>query len=409
MKSANYAQAIGFLERLPQPKSWRLERMRALVEKAGIDFSGLKFIHVTGSNGKGSVCATLYSILREAHFSVGFYTSPHLVDWRERFALDGRTMSEKDFVRLLGKIKPFALQTKASQFEVLTAIALAWFSEKQPDYAVLEVGLGGRLDATNVVDAKFSAITSISLEHARQLGKTIAKIAREKSKIIKPDAVVVTPICGEALKVIKKECRAQNARLLKVPKPEKVSCDAEKTCFNSGGVRWCTSLLGFHQAENAATAVTLAKEIGISNGIIRKGLLKTEWAGRLQTLRKNPLVVLDGAHNPAGVQTLTKSFAKIFGLNPILVVGIMADKEWKKMAAVFAKGLKPSLVIATQPQNERSLKAEILAKEFSALKIQTITEKNVKKALKLGMKKAQELKKPVLVAGSLYAVWEVLA
>jgi len=385
--------------------------MQNLVKQARIEtgYSCTQFIHVTGSNGKGSVCAMLYSILRQAGFSVGVYTSPHLADWRERFLLDGKLISEKEFTRLLQKIKPYGLKSKASQFEILTAMALEWFAGKKPDFVVCEVGLGGRLDATNVVNAKYAAITSISLEHTRELGKTIGKIAWEKSKIIKPNAIVVTPNGGAALKVIEKECKAQNASLIRALKPNHIVCTQKGTTFILGSKKYKTSLLGFHQAENAANAIAIAKHMGISDNHIKRGLLNAKWPGRLQVFARKPLVVLDGAHNPAGIKVLVKSFAELFGTRPILVVGVLADKEWKKMARTLVSRLKPSLVIATEPDFERKLNAETLAKEFATLKAKVAVERNVKSAVQLAMEKSLETKKPVLVTGSLYVVGEALA
>ena len=405
----DYSQSIAFLERLPQPKSWRLERMRKLVKKAGINFEGLKFIHITGSNGKGSTAAMLYSILRQDGKSVALYSSPHLTDWRERFLLNGKIIPEKKFADLAGRVKKAALETKASQFEVLTAMALAWFEVEKPDWVVWEAGLGGRLDATNVVDARYAVLTPISLEHTEKLGKTISKIAWEKSKIIKRNSTAITPNDGIALREIEKECKRQNAKLVKVSKPPKVSCRNDGTEFEFQGRKWKTKLLGFHQAVNASTAITVAKEMGIGEKIIERGLLKAHWPGRMQVFSKKPLVVLDGAHNPAGVEALCHSFSRIFGLKPVLVVGIMKDKEWEKMAGIFSSALKPSLVIATQPKNERSLNARVLAKEFEKRGYKTFVEKNVRKAVETAMLKAVEGKKTVLVAGSLYLIGEVLA
>ena len=403
----SYSQAVSFLERLPVPQEWRLQRMRSLLRKAGIDFSRLRFVHVTGSNGKGSVCAMLYPILRAQGESVGVYTSPHLCDWRERFLLDGKLVSQAEFARLAERIKPAVVETRASQFEALTAMALLWFSERNPDWVVWEVGLGGRLDATNVADARFAAITSISLEHTDRLGGSVKKIAWEKSKVIKRGACVVTSNSGAALGAIKRECVKQKARLVKTKKPAGIVCTKTGTAFRYEKKYWHTSLLGFHQAENAVVAIALAKAMGLRGKAIAKGLAKAKWPGRMQVFSRKPLVVLDGAHNLAGVQALVKSFQKIFGAKPVLVVGIMKDKDWRAMARTLCM-LKPSLVIAARPAGERSLDAEILSAEFSRLGANAFAEKSVKGALKIAMEKALAKKKTVLVCGSLYTVGEVL-
>lgn len=381
--------------------------MRLLLKKAGIDFSRLRFVHVTGSNGKGSVCAMLYSILRAQGESVGVYTSPHLCDWCERFLLDGALVSQKEFARLAEKIKPAVIETRASQFEALTAMALLWFSKRNPDWVVWEVGLGGRLDATNVVDARFAAIMQISLEHTDRLGESVKKIAWEKSKIIKRGACVVTSNSGVALGEIKRECENQKARLVMAKKPAGITCTKTGTAFRYAGKAFRTSLLGFHQAENAAVAIELAREMGVRDKAVAKGLANAKWPGRLQVFCRKPLVVLDGAHNPAGVNALAKSFPKIFGAKPVLVVGIMKDKDWPAMARTLCR-LKPSLVIAAQPAGERSLNAEILSREFCRLGENAFAEKSVKGALGIAMEKALAEKKAVLVCGSLYTVGEVL-
>ncbi len=407
--SKEYAKATAFLESLPLPKDWTLERMRKLVEKAGIDYRGLKFVHVTGSNGKGSVCADVYSILRQAGFKAGAYTSPHLADWRERFLLNGKLISRKDFVRLAWRIKPHALKLGASQFEVLTAIALAWFSERKPDWVVWEAGLGGRLDATNVSDARYAIITSISLEHTEKLGNTVERIAQEKSKIIKRNATAITGSQGLALKEIQKECEAQKARLLRIGAPSRVSCNAKATKFSFRGREWSSSLLGFHQADNAALAIVFSQDLGISDKIIEKGLKNARWPGRMQVFSRRPLAVLDGAHNPAGVKSLCLSFKNIFGAKPIIVMGVMADKDWRKMTATIARELKPSLVIATAPAGERSLGEKVLAKRFASLGITSFAVKGVKNAFAIGLEKGLEEKKTVLAAGSLYVIGEILS
>lgn len=383
--------------------------MHKLVRESGVDYSRLKFVHVTGSNGKGSVCADVYSILRQAGFNAGAYTSPHLADWRERFLLNGKLISRKDFSRLVWRVKPHAMRLGASQFEVLTAMALAWFSERKPDWVVWEVGLGGRLDATNIVDARYAIITQVSLEHTEKLGKTIGKIAREKSKIIKRNATAITANQGLALKEIQKQCNSQKARLLKVGAPLKISCDAKATKFHSQGREWASSLLGFHQAWNASLAIAFAQDLGISAKAIEKGLRNARWPGRMQIFSRRPLAVLDGAHNPDGVESMCLSFKSIFGAKPIIVMGVMKDKDWMKMTATIARELKPLLVIATAPSGERSLDENILAKRFASLGVKSFAVSGVKKAFALGLEKGLEEKKGVLATGSLYVIGEILS
>ncbi len=413
--SAGYAAAVACIEKLPVPPEWRLGRMRKLLREAGISHSRLRFVHVTGSNGKGSVCAGIHSILRHSGFTVGLYTSPHLADWRERFVLDGKRISERDFARLLEKIERPARAVGASQFEVLTAMALAWFSERKPDWVVWEVGLGGRLDATNVVNAKHAVITSISLEHTDRLGNTLREITREKSKVIKRRAVVVTPNKGVALEVIAGECGAKKARLVRVPDPLRVSCTQKGTRFDYGGRRWKTSLLGFHQAVNASTAIAFARSAGIPDAAIAAGLKSVAWPGRMQVYSKKPLVVLDGGHNPAGISAMAESFVEIFGKSgkkPVVVMGVMKDKDWRKMVRLVARLLKPTLVVAVAPvsSGERSLAARKLADEFASLGVNATTSLGgIKKAVGYAKTVAREKRKAVLVTGSLYAVGEFLA
>jgi len=416
----NYAQALAFLNALPQPKHWKLERMKRLLSEARIT-PKFKAIHVTGTNGKGSVSAMLYAILRASGKKTAFYSSPHLVDWRERIEVDGKKISESEAVRILKKLLPVIEGMRKrgncpSFFEVTTAIAFEFFNLKRVEWAVVEVGLGGRLDATNVLQAKHAIITRVAVEHAEHLGETIEKIAREKAAILKPLAVVVTGCENEALGVVRKQSAKTKSKLLVLNENfsfDNVRASKEKTVFDFYGSVALqsleTRLLGSFQAHNAALAVAMALELGLPESAIRIGLLNAKWPVRLQIISRNPLVVLDGAHNPDGVQALVASFSEIFGVQPVLVVGVMKDKDWKKMAREFSL-LAPQAVVCTQAQNPRALQPKILAKEFSkyAEKKKLFVAKSVATAVGLAKKKAKG-KAIILVSGSLFVCGEALA
>lgn len=368
-----------------------LENIRILLKKLNNPEKSLKVIHVAGTNGKGSVCAMLSSILKEAGYKVGMYTSPHLKDFRERFLINNKKISKEDLVKYFKEIKPSI--TDQTFFEVITAMAFIYFKDKKIDFLVCEVGLGGRLDATNVVNPMISVITNIGLEHQEYLGETLEKIAFEKAGIIKRNKPVVTGAKGVAVKVIKRVAKEKDSRVYLDGKPIK---------------GFPLNLHGEFQLENASVAVETVKvlnrhyNLNIGLKTIKRGLLKTIWHGRLEFISKNVLV--DCAHNPDAINALKKELLRIRKRykNLYLIIGILKDKDYVTML----KKLAPMayLTILVKPKIPRALDPKILANY--ARKNYVIIE-DAKKALKYAKNTAKK-DDLILITGSIYVVGEVI-
>lgn len=294
-----------------------LNRIEHLLKKMGDPQLKFRSLHVAGTNGKGSTCAVMSSILKEAGYRVGLYTSPHLFDYTERIKVNGRDISHRSFLDGIKKVKRAAERMKEppTVFEVLTAVAFWCFAQQKVDYAVVEVGMGGRLDATNVITPLVSVITNIDYEHTEVLGKSLAKIAREKAGIIKTGVPVVTAESkSEPLQVMKRIAQREGSLLIAINRKQPAMS---------------SNLIGTHQRVNAACAVTALRVAGIkvSRKNIQDGLRKVLWPGRFQIIAEKPLIIVDGAHNPAGIKTLEVTicerfpgakFTIIFGCQEIL-------------------------------------------------------------------------------------------
>ena len=326
--------------------SFRLDRMRKLAGLLGSPQNDIKSIHVAGSKGKGSTSVFVQSVLKEAGFKTGLYTSPHLVSFRERIRINDSLISEEDLSRLLEKVRAAVdrLDDKPSFFEVYTAIAYLYFKENNVDFAVYEVGLGGRLDATNIIEPLVCAITPISYEHTNILGRTLKEIASEKAGIIKKDSIcVIAPQDKEALDAIKDILKKNNARSIIVGKDilfKELKAAEESERFSIFGLSdkypiLETKLLGSHQIVNAATAIGVIdglklRGITIPAKAIIDGIKNARWEGRLEVMSKRPLVILDGAQNKASASSLSIAIKKRFKYkNIILVLGISKDKDIK--------------------------------------------------------------------------------
>ncbi len=373
----NYSQTICYvynLERL----GWifGLGRIKLALKKLGRPQDSLRYIHMAGSNGKGSVAAMLTSILRQADHSVATYTSPHLVDVRERIMLNGRMISKPDFVRLAAKVK--ATKVKLTFFEFLTAMAFLYFSEKKPDFVVLEAGLGGRLDATNVIKPEIAIITKIALEHTDILGKTIEKIAGEKAGIIKLGCTVVTGANGAALGVIKQACKKKKCSLI-LAKP----------------VNYKLSLQGDFQKFNAGIAAAAARELGIENKHIKTGLAKTVWPGRLERFGN---VLVDCCHNPDGIRAMAHYVRSLKYKRLIIVFGCLADKDYRAMYKLLPK--YDTLILTKPSEVRRALEPSLISRKHKIIK-------NPVKAVKYAKSIAGK-GDLILVCGSIYLVGDVI-
>jgi len=372
-------------------KKWTLglDRIESLLKKLGNPEKKLKCIHVAGTNGKGSVCAMISSILIDAGYKVGMYTSPHLKRFNERIRINNKMISDKDIVKYYLKVKKHV--DGQSFFEITTAMAFLYFAEKNADFAVLETGLGGRLDATNVITPLVSIITNIGLEHTQFLGKTIKKIAYEKAGIIKNQVPVVTAAEGIALAAIKKISNEKNSKLYIVNK-KNANCRI--------------GLKGEFQKLNAAMAIksieALKNDYGvkIKKSSVKKGLLNAKWSGRFQFIGKNILV--DCAHNPHGFKVLIQEL-KNFNYNKlIMVLGFSDDKDINSISKIINP--LANKIILTKSSNERAAEPKAIKKYFNK---KSILINNPKKALNYAKKIATK-DDLVLVTGSIFLVGELM-
>ena len=376
-----------------------LERITYLLEKLGNPHLKFKSIHVAGTNGKGSTCAMTASILKEAGYKVGLYTSPHLFDYTERIKINGKDISRQELKEGIRRIKKEAEAIRRDNkeigqptiFEVLTAVAFWYFAKKKMDYVVAEVGLGGRLDATNVLTPQVSVITNIDLEHTEVLGKTLKKIAGEKAAIIKPGISVVTAeMKKEALAVITQRAKKNRSLLIGV-------IDEQEAMKRN--------LLGEHQKLNAACAIAAVRLSGakVTKTQVKKGLQKAEWPGRFQIVSKKPLVIVDGAHNPAGAKVFAGTVKKLYPKKKfVLLYGCIKAKDYLKSLAE----LKPFVetLILTKFNHPDSVDAEEIADNIEALwQGPIVTTDSAEHALGLW-----DGKYPLLITGSLFLVADAL-
>ena len=407
--------------------SLKLDRMRRFVSLLGDPQKNTRAIHVAGSKGKGSTAVYIYSILRQAGFNVGLYTSPHLKTFRERIRINDELISEEDLSRITADIKETVAAHMKDEmptfFEVYTALAYIYFKEKNVDLAVYEVGLGGRLDATNVIEPLACAITPISYEHTDKLGNTLAEIAAEKCGVIKDDIVCVSaPQEAEALKVIEGTCKEKNARLFVAGVDitfDEVRSDENEEVFNVSGISGkysmlTSKLIGTHQMINASVAVGIVealkyKGITISGTDIKNGIENARWAGRLDIIGRRPFIVLDGAQNRESAKTLVSAIKKVFKYKRlILVFGVSKDKDVRGMLEEILP-VCDSIVLTRSKVLNRALAPERIRETIEAIGEErnvTITS-SVKEALDLARSKAKA-DDLILVTGSLFVVGEAM-
>jgi len=422
----NYEQCLKYLEKIQNLGiKFGLDNVRTLLASFDNPHKKYASLLVAGTNGKGSVCAMLTEILTLHDFRAGLFTSPHLVSVEERIRIGRELISSRSFCRILTilkeKIEELIAQKKLlsppTYFEILTCLALVYFEKQKVDMAVLEVGMGGRFDATNVVKPVLSVITTISKEHQEFLGASLSQIAFEKAGIIKPDVPV---ICGvevrEAYETIKKRSEELGAPFsgvfdrkdsFRVQKTKK-ECSFVYQTKNSE-YRFSPSLAGEHQGKNAATAIAAAEQLsenwkGLEKNRVIEGIEKTRWEGRLEVISRNPLVVLDGAHNEEGAQALRK-YIKDFLPSPlVLVFAIMRDKEVANVADILFP-LAEKVILTRFPYFRASSPEEIREKT-SKFQDRIILEPEVNRAIDLALRTVGP-KGCILVAGSLYLVGEI--
>ncbi|MEG2864456.1 MAG: folylpolyglutamate synthase/dihydrofolate synthase family protein [Eggerthellaceae bacterium] len=352
-----------------------LERIRALMERLGNPQDGLRFVHVAGTNGKGSTCAFLSRILQCAGYKTGLFTSPYIIEFEERIRVDGANISLSDLTDVTRRVKQAAdaMEDHPTEFELMTAVALLHFARQACDIAVLEVGLGGRLDSTNVIAApEVCVIASIALDHTAYLGKTLAAIAGEKAGIIKQGVPVVSwPQESSAMQVVEQVAATREATV-RTPDFSQLTIASVAT---SAHPRYRFSykkyadleigLMGSYQPFNAALAleaveVLREKEWNIDDTCLREGLAQTAWSGRFEIVATDPTFVVDGGHNIQGAQALVDSLRASFpGVRPVFIIGVLEDKDYPEMLEIVMP--LGSAFITIAPTNPRALSADKLA------------------------------------------------
>lgn len=419
----NYQESIEYLESLSRfGIRLGLERMQELVIRLGHPERKYPTIHITGTNGKGSTTACLAAILQEAGFRTAMYTSPHLERYTERMRIDGLEVEEAVFARAIEQTAAAARAMEKdglehpTQFEILTAAAFVMFAAMQVDYAVIEVGLGGSLDSTNVIDSRVAVITNVTLEHEDRCGYTVPEIAEHKAGIIKKKAQVLTAAEGEALEVIQRravECGASVQVLGRDWQAQIQSMSLAGIAWmlqQPDGSRWPlkTRLLGEHQAYNASLAVMAALMLGetaVNQEVVDRALAKAYWPGRFEVLRIQPPLVVDGAHNPAGAAVLRRTLDQVFpGSAVLFLLGILKDKDIEGITSVLVR--EQDRVIAVRPLSERAAEAGDLASHFPPQQVEAVPdwEEGVNRLLQFA---GQEPQKVACVAGSLYLLGAV--
>jgi len=429
----NYKQTLSYIYGLERfGIKLGLENITSLLSYVGNPHLKFKSIHIAGTNGKGSVASMLESILCEAGYKTGLFTSPHLVDFRERVRVCGKKI-EKDFIlSFVENVKSEIDKNKYTFFEVNTALAFSYFAEKKVDLAMVETGLGGRLDSTNVINPEIAVITKISFDHTEHLGKTLLQIASEKGGIIKKGVpTIVMDGKYEILEVFESLCSEKNS--LFIPIGNSCKWEIEKSTF-SGSVfslfldskefkNLKINLAGEHQVLNAVTSVCACEQIekkgwNITEEAIRKGLNKIDWKGRLEVLRKKPLVIIDVAHNPEGIKVLVRSLKKLIpDKKMIFIFGVVEGKDYPKMLKTLSG--YADFIILTQPSYHKALDVALLEKEIRRIhriKKHKVTSKGfieyaviskIEDAYKFALSKVS-LKDAICVTGSHFVVGELL-
>lgn len=409
-----YRESLAYLKSLnPMGIRLGLDPVRSLLERLGNPQESFPSVLIAGTNGKGSVAAMTASLLTAAGFRTGLYTSPDLIDFRERIRINGRMIQREEIVACVEAVKRGVRET-VSYFEFLTAMAFLHF-QKKVDIVVLEVGLGGRLDATNVVVPLVSVITNISLEHREYLGNTLEQIACEKGGIIKERGICLTAARQRpVIETLEGICRERGATLYRVGKEIRTILHRDGT-FSYRGLgrsqdRLLCPLIGRHQISNAALALGAVELIGearfrVDDAAVAQGLKQVRWEGRLEILQRSPMLLVDGAHNPAGVATLRRALENDFpGRRLILVFGVLGDKDYRTMA----RRLFPlaDRVILTRPHSERALHPDSLRPlaEKHNRAVEVIEDPGNALIRALSLAGTDDL---VCAAGSLYLVGEI--
>ena len=431
----NYEEALEYIHSVCWQKNVPgLARIGELCEKLGNPQKSLRFIHVAGTNGKGSTCAMLASVLRKAGYGVGLYTSPFIVRFNERMQIDGEQIPDAELAQITEYVRPFAesMAEKPTEFELITAIAFVYFARHKCDFVVLEAGMGGRLDPTNIIEAQetaVSVITGIAMDHTAFLGDTAVKIAAEKAGIIKKGVPVIfggahTPVgAKEDCEVDPTACAAvikAKAQEMGAPysesRPELIAnlrSDILGSRFDFGKYADLDiPLAGVYQPYNAATVLAVLEILqsqgaDITEKALKEGFAAVKWPGRFEILCREPLVISDGGHNPEGIDAAVESAKTYFKEKIQLLSGVMADKDYAHMAARMSEVACRAFTV--RPDSYRALSAGEFAKVFEGDGVPAEGFATVKDAVFAAMDAGLENGKPTLCLGSLYMYGEVKA
>jgi len=422
MAQDTYQQSLDYLYGLEKfGMIFNLTQVERILNAIGDPHKEIQTIHIGGTNGKGSTAAMMSSILQKEGYRVGLYTSPHLIRFTERIKVNGKEIEEEEVAALAGwmrkEIEASGILPPFTFFDFTTAMALHYFKQKLVDLAILEVGLGGRLDSTNVVDPLIAIITNIAKDHEEYLGKSILKIAQEKAGIIKKGRPLITAATQPlVLRLFSKVCQGKESPYFRVGKEFRY-VRAEDGDFDYEGLNrklWGIhlNLKGFHQVINATTALgamEVLEDLGyrVSTHAMIDGLKEVDWPGRLEIVSSSPRVILDGAHNPAGALVLKESLEKEFQYqNLILLIGIMKDKDIPSMLHLLAP--LAHHIIFTKPHTDRAADPSLLKKALGQNGKKAEIAEDLREAIERGLSLTQE-EDLLCITGSLYTVGEARA
>lgn len=416
----NYTEALEYIHSI----SWTfckpgLERIGELCQKLGNPEKKLKFVHVAGTNGKGSFCSMLSSILVAEGYKVGLYTSPYIKVFNERMRVNGENIPNGKLAELTERVKPIAdaMMDRPTEFELITAIAFLYFAEEKCDIVVLEAGMGGRLDSTNIIDTSIlSVITGISLDHTAFLGDTVEKIAAEKAGIIKDGIPLL--FGGEdesAARVISGVALERKADFFRpdYKQIKNLYSTIRGTTFEYKGKGVKLNLLGLYQPRNASLvleAVEILKKTGmqISDSAVAQGLENARWPARFEIINHLPLMIFDGAHNPEGIASAVESIKHYFSKEKVIVVsGVLRDKDYNYIAGRLSEIAAFAYTIT--PDNKRALPAEDFASLLSSLGVESTPNESIGEALGKAVRRADKTGQPIVCLGSLYTYVDVTA
>jgi dihydrofolate synthase/folylpolyglutamate synthase len=410
----NYPDSVRFLYALGnelKTAKFGLDRIaRLMLELGGPHRRPARFVHVAGTNGKGSTCALIESGLRAAGFRTGLYTSPHLLEPTERIRIDGEPVSPGEFTKAFDRVHEVAealidrgeIDAHPSYFETVTAMALLLFRDAGVEITVLETGLGGRLDATNIAEPELCVITPVDFDHEKFLGTSVESIAGEKAGILKPGVpLVLAPQRVEADRVIRQRAGELAVEVIEVPEADSVEAYPRFSRIRAQGLDLECRLAGRHQVVNALTAATALRKLGVMQDATAEGIRSARWPGRLERLRAHPEVIADGAHNPAGARALAEYVSEFYShAEPILIFGAMRDKALEEMAGILFPQFRQ--VIVTAPDQPRALDPETFLGLFDHPAISAAPD------LKSALARVPAHAGPLFISGSLFLVAEAI-